>query len=440
VTQPPINILYLHSHDTGRYLQPYGYAIPTPNLMRLAESGVLFRQAFCAAPTCSPSRAALLTGQCAHSSGMTGLAHRGFSLNEPAQHIVYTLRRAGYQSTLIGAQHVALDPHQIGYDRVVPCASEHVWDVAPQTVQFLSSQPQQPFFLDVGFNETHREFPQPDSALDVRFYRPPTPLPDTPETRYDMACYLASARQLDEGVGQVLAALETAGLAGNTLVISTTDHGLAFPGMKCNLTDHGIGISLILSGPGCLGGGRVVDALISQVDLFPTLCELAGLEAPAWVQGRSFLPVLRGEVDEINEQIFAEVSYHAAYEPQRCVRTRRYKYICRFGERNLPVLPNCDDSPSKEVWLRSGWAERSQAQEQLYDLIFDPHEMHNLADDPAHRATLQDLRARLEAWMRATDDPLLYGRVPAPAGAVVNHVDGKSPGEPVISAKEQYGS
>ena len=100
MTRP--NILYIHSHDTGRYVQPYGYAVATPNIQKLAEGGVVFRQAFSAAPTCSPSRAALLTGQSAHSSGMLGLAHRGFALKDMNQHLVNTLRAAGCTSTLIG--------------------------------------------------------------------------------------------------------------------------------------------------------------------------------------------------------------------------------------------------------------------------------------------------------------------------------------------------
>ena len=104
------NILYLHSHDTGRYIQPYGHNVPTPNLQVLAEQGVLFRQSFCAGPTCSPSRACLVTGMWPHSSGMIGLAHRGFALNDYTQHIVHTMRQAGYHSTLIGVQHVAARP------------------------------------------------------------------------------------------------------------------------------------------------------------------------------------------------------------------------------------------------------------------------------------------------------------------------------------------
>src|SRR5579884_3672098 len=100
------NILYIHSHDTGRYLQPYGHPVPTPNLQKLASEGVLFRQAFSAAPTCSPSRASLLTGQCPHRNGMLGLAHRGFAMTDYRRHILYTLRDAGYTSVLAGLQHI----------------------------------------------------------------------------------------------------------------------------------------------------------------------------------------------------------------------------------------------------------------------------------------------------------------------------------------------
>lgn len=425
--QPP-NILYIHSHDTGRYVQPYGHAIPTPNIQRLAEAGVLFRQAFCAAPTCSPSRTSLLTGQYAHSSGMIGLAHRGFRLNDYRQHIVHTLRAAGYFSALFGVQHLANDPAQLGYDRVWT-ASTRADQVAPAAAAFLAHGPPQPFFLDVGFGETHRDFAPPGPAEDPRYCLPPHPLPDTPQTRQDMAAYKASARILDQGIGAVLDALDAAGLAENTLVICTTDHGLAFPGMKCNLTDHGIGVMLIMRGPGGFAGGRVCDALVSQIDLFPTICDLLAIAQPPWLQGRSLLPLLRGEVDQVNEAIFSEVTYHAAYEPQRAVRTQRWKYIRRFSDRPTPVLPNCDDSPSKDLWLAHGWRERTVAAEQLYDLVFDPNEAHNLAGDPALADVLADMRARLDQWMRATDDPLLRGPVPAPPGAQLNDPGGLSPSE-----------
>lgn len=424
------HILYIHSHDTGRYIEPYGYGIASPSLQQLAEQGVLFRQAFCANPTCSASRAALLTGQSAHSSGMLGLSHRGFDLYDYGQHLVHTLHAAGYHTVLGGFQHVARDPQEIGYDELLRPDGNRAAQVVPRTVDFLGRDHRQPFFLSVGFSETHREFRTPGPAQDERYCRPPAPLPDTPETRHDMACFMASVEEYDRGVGAVMQALEDRGLADDTLVICTTDHGIAFPGMKCNLTDHGLGVMLLMRGPGGFVNGRVCDALVSHVDLFPTLCDLLEISPPEWLQGRSLMPLIRGDAEAVNEAVFGELNYHAAYEPQRTVRTRRWRYIRRFGGRGRPVLPNCDDSPSKQLWVGHGWGERPVAAEQLYDVVFDPNEAANLAADPAHAGILEKMRSHLRRWMDQTHDPLLEDEtIPAPCGARVNDPDGASPRE-----------
>ena len=423
------NIIYIHSHDTGRYLQPYGHAVPAPNLQRLASQGVLFRKAFNAGPTCSPSRASLLTGMCPHSNGMFGLAHRGFVLNDYKQHILHTLRPAGYYSALFGIQHVAKDPATIGYDKVQTFQGNHVEEVSAAAAAFLKQSPTTPFFIDCGFFETHREYRKPGPKEDPRFCLPPAPIPDTPQTRQDIAAFKASARVMDEGVGLVLAALESAGLADNTLVISTTDHGIAFPAMKCNLTDHGMGVSLIMRGPGGFTGGKVCDAMVSHIDLFPTICDLLAIERPAWLQGKSLLPLMTGAASEIHDEIFSEVNYHAAYEPKRAVRTQRWKYIRHFDSRTHPNLPNCDDGLSKTLWLENGWRDRSVDAEQLFDLMFDPNETRNVAADPAWRAARDEMRGRLDRWMRATNDPILHGPIKAPPGALANDPDGISPKE-----------
>jgi N-sulfoglucosamine sulfohydrolase len=419
------NIVYLHSHDTGRYIQPYGYGIATPNLQKLAEEGVLFRQAFCASPTCSPSRAALLTGAFPHANGMLGLAHFGFGLNDYSQHILHTLRAAGYTSILAGEQHIAKDPTKIGFDQVLddPIPADE------RAVQFLAHAPAQPFFLDIGFNETHRVYPEPGPGENPNYLRPPAPLPDTPETRRDMAGYARSARILDQKMGRVLAALAENGLAETTLVICTTDHGLAFPAMKCNLTDHGTGIMLILRCPDLFKGGRAIDALASQVDIFPTLCDLLGIQAPAWLQGKSLAPLLRGEKENVRDAVFSEINFHVSYEPQRAVRTTRWKYIRRFDKRTRPVMPNCDDSPSKDLWMSNGWRERAVAQEQLYDLMFDPNEACNIADDSAYISILTEMRTQMYTWMQETDDPLLRGPLQWPEGFPRLDPDQTSPSE-----------
>jgi arylsulfatase A-like enzyme len=293
----------------------------------------------------------------------------------------------------------------------------------------LRDRPPQPFFLSVGFFETHRDFFEPTSVRDMLYSMPLSNLPDSPVTRRDVASFKQSARALDHGVGAVLSALDEMKIADDTIVILTTDHGPPFPGGKATLTDRGLGVMLIVRGPGGFHGGRVNDALVSQIDIFPTLCELVGIDVPEHVQGRSLLPVVRGDTRDVNETVFGELTYHAAYDPQRAVRTRRHKYVRRWGERDLPVLPNIDDSPSKELLLQHGLAETPRPREELYDLLFDPNEAHNLIGSPDHADVLADLRGRLGDWMRTTDDPLLSGHVPAPAGAEVNDPAGISAAE-----------
>ena len=426
------NILYLHSHDTGRYVQPYGHQVPMPNVQALADQGVLFRHAYCAAPTCSASRACLLTGQYTQTNGMMGLAHRGWSLRDYSHHIVHVLRDAGYHSVLIGEQHISKDPAAIGYDEVFKIPTTRVETVAPLAMEVLGREHERPLFMSVGFFETHREFLGPGSLRDVHYSQVPPNLPDTPEIRTDMAGFKASARSLDHGVGLVLNALDGAGMSDNTLVIFTTDHGMPFPGAKATLYDRGLGVMLILRGPFPFHGGRVVDALVSHIDLFPTVCEFLGLERPSFLQGVSILPLLHGDVPGVRNEIFAGSTWHAAYEPQRAIRTTRYKYIRRWGDKRTPVLPNTDDGPTKDYLLRHGWAEREIPCEQLYDLIFDPNEANNLVADGSYAEVLQDLRSRLEQWMRDTQDPLLDGYVEPPPGVEVNDPEQRSASEPRV--------
>ena len=145
------------------------------------------------------------------------------------------------------------------------------------------------------------------------------------------------------------------------------------------------------------------------------------------------MPLVRGEADEVNDAIFAGSTWHAAYEPQRAVRTERFKYIRRFDEgRTRPVLPNTDDGPSKDYLLARGWGEREISAEQLYDLVFDPNEARNLAGEEHAREPLEEMRGRLRAWMEETEDPLLAGSVDPPSGVEVNDPDGLSASEPYI--------
>jgi arylsulfatase A-like enzyme len=359
--------------------------------------------------------------------------------------MVHTLKAHGYLTLLSGVEHTAPDINQVGYDRILSAADSNYPNATAQAdatqaaISFIHSKPQQPFFLSLGLNETHRPFPKaaPEAypAEDARYCVPPRPLPDTPETRADVADFKAAARIMDEQYGRFLQALDTSGLADNTVVLCFTDHGLQFPRHMCNLSDHGIAVYLIIRGPGGFSGGLVVDQLVSLIDLVPTVYDLAGIEQPAFVQGKSLRSLLQDEPANLHDHIFAEVNYHAAYEPMRCIRSTRYKYIRRFDDREKLVLANVDDTPSKAFLLGQAWSQQAREQEMLYDLVFDPDEMHNVIDDPRLIAVQRDLRKRLHDWMVKTNDPLIVtGTIAAPPGSKVNQPDDLSPNDPIQMA------
>lgn len=407
----PTSILYLHCHDMGRYIGPMGYGIDTPNLMRLARRGTLMRNMHCAAPSCSPSRAAMLTGMYPHSAGMLGLVNRGFELKKNENHIARWLSSHGYHTILAGNQHVIRNRDQAGYDCILPDAGLSSMEVSRNGIKALDGVGDKPFFLDIGLHDTHRPFEEEALTCDPAYIMPPTPLPDSPETRRDMAGYITEAKRFDEAVGYILDRLEERGLLEDTFILCTTDHGIAFPSMKCNLTHHGTGVFCIFSWPGRVPAGAACDALTSQVDFFPTLCDATGVPAPPWLQGVSLMPLLRGEVDAAREELFTEVTFHCNYEPQRAVRTARYTYIRRYVDMDITYCANSDEGESKELWLANGWQNRHVDAEQLYDTMFDPTEAVNRLKDPAYAEVLADMRQRLDRWQQETDDPILQGRV-----------------------------
>jgi arylsulfatase A-like enzyme len=339
---------------------------------------------------------------------------------------------------LCGVHHVVQDPRTVGYRTILDVGGGDTGDhaISDTASAFLRGRKAEtePFFLAVGFGSTHRPYPEPGPEDDPRFIRLPAPIPDAAETRRDMAGYGASVRRLDECMGGVFDALEDAGLAGDTLVVCTTDHGIAFPYMKCNLTAHGTGVMLILRGPGGYAGGVVSDALVSHLDVFPTLCEAAGLPYPDWLQGTP-LPTADDADSPERKTVYSEVNYHAAYEPMRAVRSARWNYIRRFGDFRRPMLANIDDSPAKSYLVERGLGNRRLADEELYDLVFDPEERNNVAGAERHAGTLSEMRKHLERWMRETGDPLLDGPVPMASGARYNLPTDDSPKIPAHTAR-----
>jgi len=436
-----VNFLYLHTHDSGRFLDPANSPVPLRGVERLAAAGVVFRNAFCAAPTCSPSRSALLTGTWPHENGMIGLAHRGFRLKSYSRHLARVFGAAGYETVLCGVQHEAPDRAEIGYERHLDGPLDYFtnpdlvpgeWDRsnAGLVADFLAEPHDRPFFLSFGLLETHRPFADPDARCpDWMHHAPPPGIPDTASTRRDMEGFVAALRGADQVIGRVLQALEQNALWEETVVLLTTDHGPPFPGMKCGLRDSGTGVSLLLRVPGVADDGTVIQSLVSHLDIYPTVCDLLGVPVPAGTRGRSLIPLLRGETSEVRHEVFAESSYHAVYEPMRSVRTERHKLIRRPADDMRAFPANVDDSPSKELMGEAGYFGADHPHEELYDLLLDPLEQTNLLSHARDSSVYRELSDLLDAWMEETRDPVREGRMPMPAGARVNLPEAWSPTE-----------
>ena len=416
-----LNILYIHTHDSGRYFSAYGCPLPTPNLQAFADESCTFTNCYCASPTCSPSRASLLTGQFPHTNGMLGLANRGFTLTDYSRHLVGYLNRGGYETALCGIQHEygAYSDHvggarAIGYScdltadgKGRPESQLLDWDTenAHNAAAWLRAPHEKPFFLSMGFFATHREYPEGAQKQDFL----PTFLEDAPAVRADFDGHVESLRRFDRNFGLVLDALKESGQYDNTLVLFTTDHGIPFPGAKCTLTDQGTGVALILRQPGAKANGKCCASLVSQVDIMPTICQLIGLEAQG-LQGVSLVPLLENPTAAVQDCVFSEVNFHTSYEPMRSLRTRQWKYI-RYYDREYRRynLSNIDNSPTKSYYMEAGMLAGEKPQECLYDLNADPLEKNNLAGQKQYRDALESCRARLLEWQQKTGDYLVEG-------------------------------
>jgi arylsulfatase A-like enzyme len=423
------NVLLIHSHDTGRHLGCYGRDVRTPTIDGLAADGARFDNHFCTSPQCSPSRGSIVTGRYPQRNGLLGLAHLGWSLNDDEVTLPAYFGEAGYDTSVFGVQHAHEgDARKLGYDHVY--GGGHGTDGAEAGAGGLTNEVaslfedaatdlagEAPFFASVGFFEPHAIRETPDDewvAGNDRFDAPspeavdvPPNLPATPEIRTSLSEAAEDLAAVDHAVGRVLDALDEQGLREETLVVYTTDHGLGGPRSKCTLFDGGIETALVCRYPGVIDGGETHDELLSNVDLLPTLLELADVDVPDRVDGRSFAGLLTGEAYEPRERIYAQQTWHVNISLCRAVRTQRYKYVENYLTKQLAV--GASRSGSREG--DEDWPEA-----ELYDLAADPHERENLAVDPTpeQRATLERLREDLHGWMRDVDDPLVEGYAPIP--------------------------
>ena len=390
--------MVITTHDIGRHLHCYGVrSVQSPNLDALAADGVRFDQAFATAPQCSPSRASLATGRYPHNNGVMGLAHHGFDWELESAHAASIFSGAGFATHLFGGQHVTLHPERLGFEQTHPTSAVE---------QVLASEPsERRLYLEINFDETHRPYPPPGAKppdLVVPGY-----LPAGPEAEEEMTAVEGTITELDAAAGRVLEALERTGRAAHAVVVFTTDHGLAMPRAKCTLYDPGLEVALIVRWPaGDIGSGVARSGLASNLDVLPTLLEATGVAAPEGIQGRSLF--------EPRDAIFAEKTFHSYYDPMRCIRTARHKYIRNFESAFAVEVPaDIQQGPIFKKYASRYSTDRPNVVE-LYDLDADPLEQRNIAGTPTTASIEKELSSRLWAWMRETDDPLLNGPVPSP--------------------------
>ncbi len=400
--------------------------VRTPAFDGVARRGVLFRHAFVAAPQCAPSRAALLSGR-----PIWQLEHGGIQRSHfPAKFVTFVdlLEAAGYR---VGHSGKGWGPGKPG-DRKRNAAGPRYRNFQA----FLETCPRDtPFCFWFGSTNPHRPYaPAPNRKQDLARVKLPSFLPDNETVRGDLLDYLHEITRFDAEVERHLQWLRRADRRDNTLVLITSDNGMPFPRSKCNLYDWGTRMPLAAAWPGQIPAGRVVDDFVSFSDVGPTLLEAADIPRPAYMVGRSFLNVLlsnkAGRVDPARDHVITARERHSVTRPDRggypirAIRTDRYLYIRNYRPDRGPTgtPPGTADvtlSPTT-VWMLEHRAEPEVAPlfrlcflrrpgEELYDLRQDPHQVHNVADDPAYAQVKRELSERLITHLERTGDPRQLG-------------------------------
>jgi arylsulfatase A-like enzyme len=401
--------------------------VRTPTFDRIAREGVVFTHAFTASPSCTPSRASLLTGRAVHQLAEGGNLW-GFL---PARFETYPdiLEAAGY---FVGYTRKGWGPgnFEAGGRTRNPAGPQF-----KTFAEFFQQVPKgRPFCFWFGSNDPHRPYEKGSGAasgMKPEDVAVPAFLPDTPEVRSDILDYYFEVQRLDREAGEIVAALESAGQLDNTVVVFTSDNGMPFPRAKANLYDAGTREPLAIRFPARFKPARR-DEFVVLTDLAPTLLEAAGLEPRPGMAGRSLLPLLTGGRDTGRDRVFLERERHAQVRrgdgsyPMRAVRTNDFLYVRNLRPDRWPAgdpemyfsvgpFGDIDGGPTKDLLLARRpdseigrffhlSTERRPAEE-LYDLRKDPAQVRNVAATAEYAARKAEMRAALDKWMRDTGDP-----------------------------------
>ena len=425
------NIILFITHDQGQFLGCYSSpqtpnSLETPNLDKIAKNGIRFTNYFCTAPQCSPSRGSIQTSLYPHQNGLMGLVDRGWSLPKEFKTMPMYLKELGYSTHLIGLNHESRYPSNLGFDTMTERffskrgrENNFLYNcnlVEKESKKFLEDHKnnEKPFYVSIGVEEVHRPFKIWADPVDPNSLNVPPFLPDNEIVRKELSEFYGAINRVDLTIERIISMLEDTGLNENTLFIYTTDHGSPFPRAKCTLYDPGIETILLMHEPNSnmFSNGKVMNNLLSNVDLLPTLIDYIGGEIPKNIEGKSFLPLLKQEQTEVRSEIYVEKTYHEIYDPIRGIRTNNYKYI-----RNFEKLDTLYQMAAPMLMAPSGkymknFYNSPRSTEELYDLRKDPLEKTNVINTTEYQEIVTELRIRLSNWLKATNDPILQGRIP----------------------------
>ena len=413
----PTNVVLIIGDDISPDFTAYGGAADTPHIDALAENGVLFRNAYTVASSCSPSRISMLTGRYPHNHGAPEL-HTPMPAGQPT--LSHVLREAGYYLAASGKWHMG-DLAKEDFDVVhAPAYPEDITG-AKEWVRFLDERPRdKPFFMWFAAYDAHRpwEADPEETPYDKAQGDLPAGIPDTLVGREDLAQYYDEVRRFDRYVGYVIAELERQGILDDTMIIVVGDNGRPFPRNKTHLFDNGMKVPLIVHWPrgGFETGGRP-DGLVSTIDIAPTILSLLGLNTPEMMQGRSFADTLRREDAPTSDYIFGERNWHTQRGIGRMVRHGNLTYFRNFTPEYYPFLMVASGNPSYSELLRLRRESKLAPHEaelfstdgpaeSLYDVSKDPQQIVNLIDEPAYRDRLYQMRTLLAQWQAQTGDSI----------------------------------
>lgn len=446
------NVLFCIADDASRWtLGAYGCDfIETPAIDKLAANGAVFQNAYTENPKSSPSRATLVTGM--HSWQLKDATNHYFHFPDEFKYYPHILMEKGYHVGYTGkgwgpgthtSEHNPAGPVYNDIKVKPPYKGINAVDYASNFEAFLAEKEEgQPFCFWLGTFEPHR-FYELDSwkkeGKDLSTVKLQPFMPDNEIIRGDYLDYAVEVEWLDKHIGLAIKALEKSGELDNTLIIVTSDHGMPFPRIKGQIYDEGFHVPFIVYWKGVVKAGRTIEDFVGFQDVAPTIMEALGYEPDEQMTGRSFLDVIKskksGQIDKTRDHIIlckerhdvgraSEDGVDLAY-PVRAIRTSQYLYAHNYKSDRWPAgnpeygYLNCDNSPAKSYLLGLKPADADyhfyelafgkRYEEELYDMVNDPHSMNNLAYDPNYATIKAELRARMERELTETNDPRMAG-------------------------------